>query len=118
MSTDDSLPEFDRFEERCRDFHCSLGFAMTVIGSKWRAIILWHILQAPGIRYGKLQKAIPHISHKILSHELKCLELDHMLVRIPYATIPPRVEYKATPKGESLRDILTALCLWGKRYMA
>jgi DNA-binding HxlR family transcriptional regulator len=117
MSTDDFSLEFYRLEERRRDFHCSLGFAMTVIGSKWRAIILWNILQEARIRYGKLKREIPHISHKILSHELKCLELDHMIVRIPYPTVPPKVEYEATAKGESLRDILTALCLWGKRYM-
>lgn len=35
---------------RKEEFSCSIGFAMTVIGSKWRAIILWHILEQPQIR--------------------------------------------------------------------
>lgn len=116
MNTDVRLSEFEHFEKRCKTFHCSLGFAMTVIGSKWRAIVLWHILQTPRIRYGQLKREIPHISHKILSHELKSLELDHMIIRVPYATVPPKVEYTATLKGESLKNILTELCLWGKRF--
>lgn len=90
---------------------------MTVIGSKWSAIILWHILRQPSIRYGELKKQIPHISHKILSQELKRLEMDRLVQRIAYPTIPPKVEYLPTEKGKSLEHILEELCSWGKQYM-
>ncbi|PJI08587.1 MULTISPECIES: winged helix-turn-helix transcriptional regulator [Clostridium] len=109
--------EFPNQKKRQKDFNCSIGFAMTVIGSKWRAIILWHILKAQPIRYGELKKSIPNISHKILSEELKKLEADSLIARIPYATIPPKVEYKPTDRGKSLENILTELCIWGKKYM-
>lgn len=111
------IEQFPNQKERQKDFNCSLGFAMTVIGSKWRAIILWHILKAPKIRYGQLQKSIPNISHKVLSQELKNLELDGLIERIAYSTIPPKVEYLATDKGKSLENILSDLCLWGKKYI-
>lgn len=89
---------------------------MTVIGSKWRAIILWHILNAQPIRYGELKKAIPNISHKVFSQELKKLEMDGLIEEIVYNTNPPKVEYLVTARGRSLENILTELCNWGKKY--
>lgn len=117
MERKDETDGFYDLEKRQRDFQCSLGFAMTVIGSKWRAIVLWHILQKPYIRYGELKHNVPHISHKGLSHELKCLEMDQLIERIPYPVIPPRVEYLATAKGESLRHVMVDLCDWGRKFM-
>lgn len=112
------LPEgFPNHTKRQKDFNCSIGFAMTVIGSKWRAIILWHIIKSTPIRYGELKKSIPKISHKILAQELKKLELDGLITRIAYTTIPPKVEYIATDKGKTLENILRELCIWGKKYM-
>jgi DNA-binding HxlR family transcriptional regulator len=115
--TKDVLEQFPNQKKRQKDFKCSIGFSMTVIGNKWRAIILWHILKAQPIRYGQLKKVIPNISHKILSQELKNLEMDGLIIRIPYATIPIKVEYKTTERGRSLEGILAELCKWGKKYM-
>lgn len=111
------IEKFPNQNKRQKDFKCSLGFAITVIGSKWRAIILWHILNENPIRYGQLKKSVPNISHKVLSQELKSLEMDGLIKRIAYATIPPKVEYKPTKRGKSLENILTELCLWGKKFM-
>lgn len=112
----EELPFPDR-DKRQKDFTCSIGFAMTVIGSKWRAIILWHILKQSPIRYGQLKKQIPHISHKILTQELKHLERDGLIRRVSYPTIPPKVEYYSTERGKSLEPVLSGLCDWGRRYM-
>lgn len=112
-----NFEQFYNLEKRQKDFNCSIGFAMTVIGSKWKAIILWHILKNPSIRYGQLKTRIPHISHKILSQELKHLEMDALIQRVVYPTIPPKVEYSSTERGESLEHILSELCKWGKDYM-
>lgn len=80
MNTD-VLEEFPNQKKRQKDFKCSIGFSMDVIGSKWRAIILWHILRIQPVRYGQLKKSIPNISHKILSQELKKLEMDGWIDR-------------------------------------
>lgn len=114
---EDRTTKFPNQDKRQKDFNCSIGFAMTVIGSKWRAIILWHILKDYPIRYGELKKSIPNISHKILSQELKSLEMDYLIERIVYAAVPPKVEYSPTDRGKSLENILTEICLWGKEYM-
>lgn len=113
----DMIEKFPNQKKRQKDFKCSIGFAMTVIGSKWRAIILWHILKTHHIRYGQLKKSIPNISHKVLSQELKNMEMDGLIERIVYATVPPKVEYLPTIIGKSLENILTELCHWGKKYM-
>lgn len=114
---DDGLGQFPDQKKRQKDFNCSLGFAMTVIGSKWRAIVLWHILKAESVRYGQLKKSIPNISHKILAQELKKLEGDGLILRKCYEEIPPKVEYRATGRGKSLKGVLSELCRWGKKYM-
>ena len=82
---------------------------LTIVSMK-----ILNILQKPYIRYGELKHNVPHISHKGLSHELKCLEMDKLIERIPYPVIPPRVEYLATAKGESLRHVMVDLCDWAK----
>ncbi|MFL0252966.1 winged helix-turn-helix transcriptional regulator [Clostridium neuense] len=109
--------KFPNQKERQKDFNCSLGFTMTVIGSKWRAIVLWRILNSNPIRYGKLKKTIPNISHKVLAQELKKLEMDALIERVAYLTIPAKVEYIPTERGKSLEKILAELCNWGKKYM-
>lgn len=114
---DKNSKEFPNLQKRQKDFNCSIGFAMTVIGSKWRAIILWNILKNQPIRYGELKRNIPKISHKILSQELKRLEADRLINRISYDEIPPKVEYTATERGKSLSNILNELCIWGKKYI-
>lgn len=98
-------------------FNCSLGYAMDILGSKWRAIILWHILKENTIRYSDLKSSIDRISDKVLSKELKRLEVDGLISRTQYPSIPPIVEYRATKIGYSLKGILNDLCQWGKSYI-
>ncbi|MCC0648532.1 winged helix-turn-helix transcriptional regulator [Clostridioides sp. ZZV15-6598] len=117
MNINNNIEEFPDIINRQKDFNCSIGFTMTVIGSKWRAIILWHVIKQEPIRYGQLKQEITHISHKILSQELKHLERDGLIKRISYPTIPPKVEYSATKRGKSLELILLELCNWGKQYI-
>lgn len=45
MNIDNNFEEFPTIEERQKDFNCSICFTMTVIGSKWRIIIIWNILK-------------------------------------------------------------------------
>lgn len=73
------IEKFPNQKKRQKDFKCSLGFAMTVIGSKWRAIILWHILKTHPIRYGQLKKSIP---------KNLCLLSGMQLLWIPLKPVP------------------------------
>ena len=54
------------------------------------------------------------VSDKTLSSNLKELEADGLILREEYPQIPPKVEYRLSPRGRSLMDVLDRLCVWGE----
>ncbi len=91
--------------------HCSLVYAMNVIGGKWKPIIIY-LLANGSLRFGKLLLFIPSISKKVLTDQLKELAEDGLIIRERFAETPPRVEYSLSEKGEALLPILKALSTW------
>ena len=59
---------------------------------------------------------MPGISQKMLTEQLRELEGHGLLTRTVFAEVPPRVEYAATPLGESLRPVITAIGDWGRMH--
>ncbi|EAJ1261266.1 winged helix-turn-helix transcriptional regulator, partial [Campylobacter lari] len=51
---------------------------------------------------------------KTLTHTLRELESDDLIIRKEYPQIPPKVEYRLSKKGQSLIPILQAMCSWGE----
>lgn len=64
------------------------------------------------MRYGELQKEIGDISQRMLTKTLRGLERNGLVARKVYPVVPPKVEYSVTPLGETLSDVLIALCDW------
>jgi len=60
-----------------------------------------------------LKQAIPSITHKMLSQQLKDLETQQLIHREEYPQIPPRVEYTLTEKGASLLPVIQMMEKWG-----
>ncbi|WP_244266691.1 winged helix-turn-helix transcriptional regulator [Winogradskyella sediminis] len=85
---------------------------MNLIGTKWKPLILFHLLEG-GLRSGVLQKKIPGISNKMFTQTVRELETDNLITRTVFPVVPPKVEYKLTTKGKSLEDILRRLDQWG-----
>lgn len=90
------------------------GYTLSVIGGKYKMIILYWIAEYKVIRYNALKRKIGTISHKTLSQSLKELEKDHIIIRTEYPQIPPKVEYRLSPKGISLIPVLDFMCQWGQ----
>lgn len=84
------------------------------VGDKWSARILALLAGGPR-RFSEVKKALPEISQRMLSHTLRGLERDGVLVRAVYPTIPPKVEYALSPTGRSLLTILDDLASWARR---
>ena len=80
---------------------CPLTYALTIVGGKWKPIIISHLKKSPK-RFGKLDVLIPTISRKVLSTQLSELVGHKMLNRISYPETPPRVEYHLTEKAKEL----------------
>lgn len=100
-----------------KTYGCGLEAALSLIGGKWKLLILYSLSEGEPRRFGELRRSIGHISEKMLTQELKELELDGVVHRRDYQEVPPRVEYTITPFGESLMTALTPLCEWGSKHM-
>ncbi|ANW96163.1 HxlR family transcriptional regulator [Wenyingzhuangia fucanilytica] len=85
---------------------------MNLIGTKWKPLILFHLLEGD-LRSGILQKKIPGISNKMFTQTVRDLEKDGLLSRKVFPVVPPKVEYSLTNRGKSLEDILRSLDKWG-----
>jgi len=96
-----------------KTYNIGVEATMEVIGGKWKAIILCH-LRHDTMRTSELRRAIPQITQKMLTQQLRELEADGIVQRRVYEQVPPKVEYCLTERGESLNAILNQLCKWGE----
>ena len=97
-------------------FTCGLDAALTVLGGKWKPLVLFHL--AHGVhRYGELRRAVGSVSDKVLIQQLKELQMDGVIERVDFKEIPPKVEYSLTSFGRSLAKALAPLCVWGNEHM-
>jgi DNA-binding HxlR family transcriptional regulator len=103
------------FEEKT--YQCEKELTLSVIGGKWKMLILWHLGKEGTKRFGELKALMPGITQRMLVNQLRELE-DHLIVnREVYPVVPPKVEYSLTKHGESLLPILDAMYAWGKDYI-
>ncbi|GEN85278.1 winged helix-turn-helix transcriptional regulator [Oceanobacillus sojae] len=90
------------------------GYTLSVIGGKYKMIILYWLSENDVMRFNALQRNIASISYKTLSVMLKEMEEDGIVMRKEYPQIPPKVEYSLTELGRSLLPILNMMCDWGE----
>ena len=89
--------------------------ALKVISGRWKAVILYHLYQAP-CRLSDLERFIPEASQKVLIGQLREMEAHGVLTRTSSEQAVARLCYAITPLGESLKPILLALCDWGRQH--
>ena len=85
--------------------------------NKWSMLLLVILDEFGVMRFNKLSRAIPDISPKVLSGNLKTLESVGLVKRILYAEVPPRTEYELTDLGRTLIPILNQLSEWGREHL-
>lgn len=93
----------------------SIADALYVIGGKWKLRIIV-ALKEGNKRFNELQRTIDGISARVLSAELKDLELNGFLRRKIYDSTPVVVEYEATNYCKTLEDVLSSLSEWGAMH--
>lgn len=91
------------------------GYTLTMIGGKWRLVILYWLVEYEAIRFNQLKRLIGGITYKTLSSQLKDMEGDGLIIRTEYPQIPPKVEYSLSDKGRSLYPIMESMCQWGEK---
>jgi DNA-binding HxlR family transcriptional regulator len=88
---------------------------LEVIQGKWRIPIIIS-LEYGKKRFGEIQKDIVDISPKMLSQELKALEINKIIIRTVYDSSPVTVEYSLTPLGRSMKPLLQEVLNWGLHF--
>ena len=81
------------------------------VGDKWSLLVV-AVLENGPLRYTDLQRHIPGISQRMLTHTLRQLVEDGLITRTAYAEVPPRVEYALAPLGRGLHEIVMRLVDW------
>ncbi|MBI9012076.1 MAG: helix-turn-helix transcriptional regulator [Clostridiales bacterium] len=99
-----------------KKYNSTFEITIDLIGGKWKPLILWHLSQKRILRFNELRKLIPHITPKMLTQQLRELEVDQLVKRKVYPQVPPKVEYSLTEFGKSLLPVLCTLCEWGEKY--
>jgi DNA-binding HxlR family transcriptional regulator len=94
---------------------CPAETTLDIIGGRWKVLILWQLFQGEQ-RFSELFRALPGVTQKMLTQQLRELEKDGVVHRQVYAQVPPKVEYSLTPLGESLRPVVDAMCEWGLKH--
>lgn len=82
-----------------------------LIGDKWALLVLHALANGPR-RNGQLLLQIEGISQKMLTQTIRRLELNGLVARHDFKTIPPKVEYSMTELGSSFRTVLASLDRW------
>lgn len=95
---------------------CSVEAAISLIDGKWKAVILYHLLDGP-IRFNALRRMAGDITQRMLTNQLRELEADGLIHREVFAQVPPRVDYSLSDRGRTLSPIILALKDWGDANM-
>jgi DNA-binding HxlR family transcriptional regulator len=86
---------------------------LTLIGGKWKALIIRRLLEGESRRFGELKRALPGISAKMLAKHLRELEYDGLVTRIQTGAERPRITYTPTSRSRTLAPLLEAIQKWG-----
>ncbi|QEA31340.1 winged helix-turn-helix transcriptional regulator [Secundilactobacillus malefermentans] len=100
-----------------KTYHIGVEATLEVIGGKWKPIILCHLGNGP-MRTGELRRAIPQITQKMLTQQLRELEENQIISRKVYQQVPPKVVYELTDYGRTLGDLLVRMSIWGEQRVA
>jgi DNA-binding HxlR family transcriptional regulator len=93
----------------------SITRVLARIGDKWSVLVIMLLAEKP-LRFNEMRRTIDGISQRMLTRTLRGLERDGLLMRHLTPIIPPRVDYRLTALGRSLRVPVIALGRWATQH--
>ena len=102
-------------EAQCKATLSSVADALYAIGGKWKLRIIVALTDG-NKRFNELQRLVEGISAKVLSAELKQLELNGFVRRNVFTSTPVIVEYELSDYAETLNSVLQSLSEWGAMH--
>lgn len=88
---------------------------LDLIGGKWKLLIIISIWEG-NKHFREIERSIPKLSTKVLSKELKDLEMNKLIQRKVIDDIPVKIEYTLTDHAKSLGKVIQTLHGWGKEH--
>jgi DNA-binding HxlR family transcriptional regulator len=95
--------------------NCPVSSALRAIGGKWKPLILCELKNGP-VRFGALRRRIPEVSQKMLTEQLRQLEVEGLVDRTIERRAILRSEYRLSAHGESMRPMLQSMAQWGATH--
>lgn len=103
------------FTDECTRVLAAVSDALYAIGGKWKLMII--IAMARGnSRFTELQKQVKGISARVLSTELKELELNGFIIKKVSVGYPVSIEYELLPYSHTLEEVVNAMTRWGTQH--
>jgi DNA-binding HxlR family transcriptional regulator len=90
---------------------CPSRAVLNLIGDKW-AMLIFPLLRKRPQRNSELLRQVDGISQKVLTATLRDFEVHGLVLRHDYGTVPPKVDYRLTPLGDTLADAMSVLDQW------
>lgn len=101
-----------------KESDCYFVDTMNLITGKWKPEILWFLLiKEETLRPGEMKRKIKGITQKMLTQQLRELERDGIIHRRAFAEVPPRVEYRISDYGKTLRPLVHIISEWGRNHL-
>ncbi|MBB6269891.1 DNA-binding HxlR family transcriptional regulator [Pedobacter cryoconitis] len=105
-------------EASCQEELTAMRDSIDILGGKWKLLIMRYLINrtSENNHFKKIQRGVSGISAKMLSKELKDLELNLMVTRTIQDTRPVTVEYSITEYGKSIIPVTDILVQWGLNH--
>jgi DNA-binding HxlR family transcriptional regulator len=102
-------------ENACAEGVNGIRDALYVLNGKWKLPLIFALTEGPK-RFKEIQRSLGDITAKVLTKELKELELNEFVVRHVLPTTPVTVTYELMPYSRSLQKVLHELKEWGIQH--
>ena len=107
-------PPLEIIEHYKRDL-LAIQDSMEIIQGRWKMSII-ALLCNGEFRYSELERGLPKITPRMLSKELRELEISELILRTVYDSRPIKVTYKLADYGYTLVPLIIELTNWGKQH--
>lgn len=95
-----------------QSFIIAVNDTMNVLTGKWKLPIMASLIFGKK-RFKEIEREIPKITPRMLSKELRELELNGIVKRTVHDTVPVIIEYEFTQSGRNIKSVLDAMVEWG-----
>ena len=107
--------ELEKVKSCSEQFVLAINDTLNVISGKWKLPIIGSLLYGKK-RFRELEKEISRITPRMLSKELKDLEVNGIVTRTVYDSFPVIIEYELTTSGKTLHQVLEVMIKWGLQH--